>query len=75
MVLVDRAASVQFTVPLLFRVIRVLDWATYDGWSWLEGYVLDRQGLAVERRQIFVQPRGLRRVNPPQPRPARRTGG
>lgn len=73
-VLVDRAASVQFSEPLLFRVIRILDWATYDGWAWLDGYVLDRVGLAVERRTIFVQPRGLRRKSPQQ-RPVRLSGG
>jgi hypothetical protein len=33
---VTRAASVQFSSPLLFRVIRVHDWATYDGWCWLD---------------------------------------
>jgi hypothetical protein len=34
-----RAASVQFHRPVLFRVIRELDWTTYDGWFWLDGYV------------------------------------
>ncbi|MGC4744202.1 hypothetical protein ACLQ28_00855 [Micromonospora sp. DT201] len=27
-----RAASVQFLRPIFVRVIRVLDWPTYDGW-------------------------------------------
>jgi hypothetical protein len=35
---VTKAASVQFSQPLLFRVIRVHDWMTYDGWAWLDGY-------------------------------------
>jgi hypothetical protein len=56
---VTRAASVQFAEPMMFRVIRVHDWHTYDGWAWLDGYQLDTSGNAVERRSIFVQLRGL----------------
>lgn len=59
---VTRAASVQFTDPMIFRVIRVHDWPTYDGWAWLDGYQLNRDGEAVERRSIFVQVRGLQPV-------------
>lgn len=59
---VTRAASVQFAEPLLFRVIRVHDWPTYDGWVWLDGYELNMAGEAVERRSIFVQVNGLRQV-------------
>jgi hypothetical protein len=59
---VTRAASVQFVEPLLFRVIRVHDWPTYDGWVWLDGYELNAAGDAVERRSIFVQISGLRQV-------------
>jgi hypothetical protein len=43
----------------MFRVIRVHDWQTADGWAWLDGYQLDSAGDAVERRSIFVQLRGL----------------
>ncbi|HEU4424615.1 MAG TPA: hypothetical protein VFR67_18980 [Pilimelia sp.] len=60
---VTRAASVQFVEPLLFRVIRVHDWPTYDGWVWLDGYTLNAAGEAVERRSIFVQVDGLRHVS------------
>jgi hypothetical protein len=60
LVLVTRAASVQFVTPIMFRVIRVLDWVTFDGWVWLDGYQLDKKGNAVARRSIFVQPAGLR---------------
>ncbi|GLY23046.1 hypothetical protein [Micromonospora sp. NBRC 101691] len=60
LVLVTRAASVQFVTPIMFRVIRVLDRVTFDGWIWLDGYQLDRKGDAVARRSIFVQPAGLR---------------
>ena len=56
---VTRAASVQFSTPMLFRVIRVHDWSTYNGWAWLDGYELNRLGEAVERRSIFVQLDGL----------------
>ncbi|WP_089155399.1 hypothetical protein [Micromonospora sp. NBS 11-29] len=60
LLLVGRAASVQFVKPFHFRLIRVLDWTTYDGWSWLDGYQLDERGDAVLRRSIFVMPAGLR---------------
>ncbi|WP_410814145.1 hypothetical protein [Micromonospora sp. 067-2] len=56
---VTRAASVQFTRPIFFRVIRVLDWPTYDGWCWLDGYELGPKMDAVTRRTIFVQLNGL----------------
>ena len=58
---ITRDASVQFSAPLMFRVIRVHDWSTYDGWAWLDGYELDNTGDAVERRSIFVQISGLQR--------------
>ncbi|BCJ62236.1 hypothetical protein [Micromonospora endophytica] len=50
----------QFTAPILFRLIRVLDRPTYHGWIWLEGYQLDNRGDAVERRSVFVMKAGLR---------------
>ncbi|MER7281721.1 hypothetical protein ABT369_45525 [Dactylosporangium sp. NPDC000244] len=56
---VTKTASVQFTQPMLFRVIRVHDWQTYDGWAWLDGYQLNTSGDAVERRSIFVLLQGL----------------
>jgi hypothetical protein len=56
---VTKAASVQFTQPIMFRVIRVHDWQTYDGWAWLDGYQLDGTGDAVERRSIYVRIGGL----------------
>jgi len=46
----------------MFRVIRVHDWSTYDGRAWLDGYELDSTGDAVARRSIFVQLRGLHRL-------------
>ncbi len=67
---VTRAASVQFLMPIKFRVIRVLDWPTYDGWLWLDGYELNAAGDAVTRRSIFVQREGLQQLqSAPEPRP------
>ena len=57
---ITREASVQFLKPMMFRVIRVHDWPTYDGWMWLDGYQLNSAGDAVERRSIFVQQAGLK---------------
>ncbi len=74
---VTRAASVQFARPMFFRVIRVHDWPTYDGWVWLDGYELNAAGDAVERRSIFVQLDGLSQVGTapdPRTRNARRPG-
>jgi len=66
---VGREASVQFTAPILFRVIRVLPRETYEGWVWLDGYELNASGDAVERREIFVQAAGLRMLGrAPDPR-------
>jgi hypothetical protein len=56
---VTRSASVQFTEPMMFRVIRVHEWQTNDGWAWLDGYQLDSAGDAVERRSIYVRLHGL----------------
>ena len=59
--LVSGAASVQFSGDraLTFRVIRVDPRITYDGWLWIDGYVLGPTGDAVERRVIFVRKDGL----------------
>ncbi|MEU3457828.1 hypothetical protein ABZ671_30185 [Micromonospora sp. NPDC006766] len=63
-----RAASVQFVRPFRFRLIRVMtDRITYDGWLWLEGYELNDRGGAVARRELFVQPSGLRKLSPARP--------
>ena len=61
---VTRKASAQFGDPLDFRVIRVHDWLTYEGWAWLDGYQLDPSGEAVLRRSIFVRVAGLERTTP-----------
>ncbi|BBH65356.1 hypothetical protein ACTI_20410 [Actinoplanes sp. OR16] len=63
-VLVGAEASVQFSGDraLTFRIIRVDTRVTYDGWVWLEGYVLGPAGNALQRRRIFVRQDGLRTV-------------
>ncbi|MFI6128071.1 hypothetical protein [Micromonospora sp. NPDC051141] len=74
LLLVGGAAGVQFARPFHFRLIRVLDWSTYDGWTWLDGYQLDEQGDAVARRSIFVKQCGLRpgSISSPQGSPTAR---
>ncbi|MEU7922569.1 hypothetical protein [Micromonospora zamorensis] len=62
--------------PIFVRVIRVLDWPTYDGWLWIDGYELAGNGDAVARRSLFVMPAGLIWSDPPAPaarRPTTRT--
>ena len=56
---VTKSASVQFREPMMFRVIRVHDWESPDGWAWLDGYELDSSGSAIQRRSIYVQVNGL----------------
>ena len=59
---VDHEASVQFSGrrQLRLRVISVCEKSTYQGWAWMNGYVLDDSGAAIERREIFVRLEGLR---------------
>ncbi|MFG1885461.1 hypothetical protein [Micromonospora sp. NPDC049102] len=61
---VGNDASVQFSGDraLIFRVIKVCDRPTYEGWVWLTGYSTDRAGKAVDRREIYVQRAGLRLI-------------
>jgi hypothetical protein len=61
-VIIGAAASVQFAGGrgFLFRVISVDPKMTYRGWVWLTGYVLSRDGSALDKREIFVQSAGLR---------------
>jgi hypothetical protein len=69
------AASPQFSDdrPLTVRLIRIHDWATYEGWRWLDCYVLNEAGDAVDRRSLFVSLAGLRRL-PVSSFPRRRRG-
>jgi hypothetical protein len=74
LVFVGSEASVQFGGgrAFAFRVIRMRDWPTYDGWVWIDGYQLDGFGDAVARRDIFVKLAGLRAVSPNPPAARRR---
>ncbi|WP_444947138.1 hypothetical protein [Micromonospora ureilytica] len=62
LLVIDGRASVQFAGDraLTFRVVSVCDRPTYQGWVWLTGYVLNRRGNAIAKREIFVQLAGLR---------------
>ncbi|GGM51643.1 hypothetical protein GCM10011608_40710 [Micromonospora sonchi] len=76
LLIVDRNASVQFAGDraLTFRVVSVSDRPTYHGWIWLTGYVLNRRGDAIGKREIYVQLAGLRPTAlPPLQPPQRRT--
>lgn len=42
--------------------------STFDGWLWLDGYQVNEKGDAVIRRELFVQPAGLRKFSAPAPR-------
>ncbi|MDG4800488.1 hypothetical protein O7618_07985 [Micromonospora sp. WMMD980] len=45
-----RRASPQFAHPIGVRMIRVLEWTTYDGWLWADVYELGPDGNATARR-------------------------
>ncbi len=64
MVRLDRRPFPQFVYPIKFRVIRILDRPTYDGWLWLEGYELDASGDALRKRQLFVKTEAVQPQNP-----------
>ncbi|GIJ12819.1 hypothetical protein ACFFMR_13925 [Micromonospora andamanensis] len=72
--LLTREASPQFATPITVRVIRErTDRSSYDGWAWIEVYQLDSRGEAIDRRELYVRPDGMRPAPPPRHRaPARR---
>lgn len=59
---IGRSASVQFAGDrgFTFRLTAVDQQPTAHGWVWLTGYVLDKRGKAVAKREIFVQLSGLK---------------
>ncbi|SCE97441.1 hypothetical protein GA0070607_3869 [Micromonospora coriariae] len=70
--LLTRAASPQFVRPITVRVIRVLDWITYDGWRWIDAYRLRPDGMALDRRSLYFMPVGAQWVVPRSLAPERR---
>ncbi|SCE92462.1 hypothetical protein [Micromonospora chokoriensis] len=62
LLLIGAACSVQFADDreLRLRLVSVDPRPTYQGWVWLTGYVLNDKGLAVDKREVFVQQAGLR---------------
>lgn len=64
---VGAEASVQFAGDraIVLRVVSVCRKPTYHGWCWLTGYVLNRSGEAVDRREVFVRTAGLRHPRAP----------
>ncbi|MEH1099351.1 hypothetical protein [Micromonospora sp. CPCC 205561] len=74
--LLTREASPQFATPITVRVIRErTDLVTYHGWTWIEAYRLDARGDAIEHRELYVRPDGMRPTRTPsatRPTPTRR---
>lgn len=70
---IGAAASVQFrgSRKLVLRVVAVDARPSYHGWCWLAGYVLDHEGMAVEKREIFAQVAGLVLLQPTPTQPNR----
>ncbi|MGC4767847.1 hypothetical protein ACLQ25_02540 [Micromonospora sp. DT44] len=62
LLLIGSACSVQFSGDraLRLRLVSVDARPTYEGWVWLTGYVLSDNGLAVDKREVYVRRAGLR---------------
>lgn len=43
----------------MLRVVAVDARPTYYGFAWGTGYVVDREGAAIDKRDVFVQIAGL----------------
>ncbi|MFJ6152528.1 hypothetical protein [Micromonospora profundi] len=65
LLLIGEECSVQFAGEraLRLRLVSVDARPTYPGWVWLTGYALDGNGLAVDRREVYVQLSGVRVLN------------
>lgn len=62
LLLIGEACSVQFAGDraLRLRLVSVDRRPTYQGWVWLTGYVVNDKGVAVDKREVFVQQAGVR---------------
>ncbi|WP_433551372.1 hypothetical protein ACQP08_27505 [Micromonospora zamorensis] len=62
LLLIGEACSVQFAGDraLRLRLASVDLRPTYHGWVWLTGYVLNDRGVAVDKREVYVQQAGVR---------------
>ncbi|MEK8109491.1 hypothetical protein NKG94_42855 [Micromonospora sp. M12] len=60
LLLIGEACSVQFAGDraVRLRLVSVDPRPTYHGWVWLTGYVLNGKGVAVDKREVFVQRTG-----------------
>ncbi|MBM0234564.1 hypothetical protein JNW91_23700 [Micromonospora sp. STR1_7] len=62
LLLIGGSCSVQFAGDraLRLRLVSVDPRPTYHGWVWLVGYVLNDKGVAVDKREVYVQRAGVR---------------
>ncbi|MET7705278.1 hypothetical protein [Micromonospora sp. NPDC005413] len=62
LLLIGEACSVQFAGDraLRLRLVSVDPRPTYHGWVWLTGYVLNKKGVAVDKREVYVRQAGVR---------------
>ncbi|MGW5560685.1 hypothetical protein ACWER9_26105 [Micromonospora sp. NPDC003944] len=62
LLMIGEACSVQFAGDraLRLRLVSVDPRPTYHGWVWLTGYVINDKGLAIDKREVFVQQAGIR---------------
>jgi hypothetical protein len=63
-ILIGPTAGAQFAGGrhLIMRVSKITASKSWDGMAWIDGYVLNPQGVATERREVYVQVNGLRPV-------------
>ncbi|MFG1915407.1 hypothetical protein [Micromonospora sp. NPDC048898] len=76
LLLIGAACSVQFAGDraLRLRLVSADTRPTYHGWVWLTGYVLDDKGLAVDKREVYVQQAGVRLLRAAPPATPGRSG-
>ncbi|MFG2057860.1 hypothetical protein ACGFI9_27945 [Micromonospora sp. NPDC048930] len=73
---IGRDAGVQFggDRALTLRLVSVDDRPTYEGATWVTGYVLNAAGDATARRELYIDSTaGVRVLSRPGPTPTRRS--